>query len=324
MATDLLSDALAMVRLTGALIFRIDVHGPWGIAGHPTVEKFASLLPAGTNQVIAFHLVLDGKCWVRQGTQDWFMVPPGQAVVVAQGDPHGLCDQPGRTLAPFASMLSGRSVVDVRHARFDTGPGDSTSLLCGFLGCDCHAFEPLCEALPALFCVPLGDKLQALVQYAVDNALDDRPGSASLRVRLAELLFMEALRTYMQSLPADATGWLAGLRDPLVGRALCALHAAPSRHWTVDELARVVASSRSSLASRFHQLINTAPMHYLTQLRMRLAARQLAEGKASMAGIAEAVGYESSAAFQRAFKRHFGVPPATWRREAGKATTPAG
>lgn len=316
MAADLLSDALAMVRLTGALIFRVDIHGPWGIAGHPTLEKFAPLLPPGTNQVMAFHVVLDGECWVRHADGDWFAVSPGQAVVIAHGDPHGLGDQPGRELTPLAGMLNGHSLQDVRHIRFDNGPGRSTSLLCGFLGCDRHAFEPLCHALPPMFSVTLGKHLAALTQYAATDALDDRPGAASLRVRLAELLFMESLRLYMQNLPADATGWLAALRDPLVGRSLRVLHAEPCRHWTVDELAGTIASSRSCLAARFRELIGEAPMHYMTRLRMQLAAQHLSQGHDSVASIADAVGYDSCAAFQRAFKRYFGVPPATWRRTA--------
>jgi AraC-like DNA-binding protein len=318
MVVDLLSDVLTMVRLTGALIFRVDIHGPWGIAAHPTLEKYAALLPPDTNQIIAFHVVLDGECWVRHAAHDWFAVPTGKAVVVAHGDPHALGDQPGRTLVPFAAMLEGRSLLDLRHARFETGPGRSTSLLCGFLGCDRHAFEPLFHSLPPVFSVILGERLDALVHYAATDALDDRPGAASLRVRLAELLFMETLRLHMQSLPADATGWLAALRDPLVSRALRALHASPCRRWSVEELASTVASSRSSLATRFRELIGEPPMHYLTRLRMQLAARHLSQRACSMASVADEVGYDSSAAFQRAFKRCFGVPPATWRRRSGQ------
>lgn len=322
MAVDLLSDVLTLVRLTGALIFRVDFHGPWGVAGHPTLEKFAPLLPPGTNQVMAFHVVLDGECWMHHATRDWFAVAPGEAVVVTRGDLHGLGDQPGRPLTPFVDMLGGRSLLDVRRVRFDTGPGGSTSLLCGFLGCDRQAFEPLFQALPPLIKVNLGERLNALVHYAVTEALDDCPGAASLRVRLAELLFTEALRTYMRVLPADATGWLAGLRDPLVGRALRTLHADPCRHWTVEELARAIASSRSCLATRFRELIGEAPMHYLTHLRMQLATQHLRQGHGSLASIADAVGYDSSAAFQRAFKRHFGVPPAAWRRTTASLPRP--
>jgi AraC-like DNA-binding protein len=314
MAVDLLSDVLTMIRLTGALVFRVDMQGPWGVAAHPTLEQYASLLPSGTDQIIAFHVVLDGQCWVRHASRDWFAVSAGQAVVLPHGDPHDLGDRPGRTLVPFMSMLEGRSPQELRHVRFDSGPGDSVRLLCGFLGCDRRAFEPLFQSLPAVFDVTLGEHLGAMVRYAVADALDDRAGAASLRVRLAELMFTETLRLHMQSLPAGATGWLAGLRDPLVGRAWRAMHEFPCRRWSVDELAGAVAGSRSSLASRFRELIGEPPMHYLARLRMQAAARHLSQRTCSIVRIANEVGYDSSAAFQRAFKRSFGVPPATWRR----------
>lgn len=316
MACDLLSDALTLVRLTGALIFEVDLEGTWGVAGHPTLEQFAPLLPRGTTQIIAFHVVLEGHCWIRHASRDWFELPAGHAVVIAQGDPHDICDKPGRATAPFSSMFEERDVVDVRRVRFRNGSGGSAQLLCGFLGCDQRAFEPLRRSLPPVFEVELGARMDTLVHYAVANALDDSPGAAGLRGRLAELLFLSALRLYMRNLPTDATGWLAGLRDPLVGLALQAMHAQPSRRWTVDELAAAVASSRSVLAERFRAIIGEPPMHYLTRLRMQLAARRLDESRDSIARVADEVGYDSSAAFQRAFKRCFGTPPAAWRHHA--------
>ncbi len=316
MAVDLLSDVLTTVRLIGALIFRVDLRGPWGVAGDPTLQKFAPLLPPGTNQIVAFHIVLNGKCWMRHERHDWFQVPAGRAVIVPRGDPHQLCDRPGRTLVPFADMLEGRPLPEIRHVRFDAGSGPSVSLLCGFLGCDRHAFESLFHALPPIFDVALGGGPEALARYAAAQALDEYPGAQSLRVRMAEVLFMEALREYMRSIPADATGWLAGLRDPLVARALSALHAAPGRNWSVQELATQIASSRSSLATRFRTVVGEPPMHYLTRWRMQLAARALGERSCSIDGIASEVGYESSAAFQRAFKRRFAMTPAAWRQQA--------
>lgn len=315
MTTDLLSDVLAMVRLTGALIFQVDITGPWGVEGEPTVEKFAPLLPPGTNHVIAFHIVLEGECWFRHGSCGWFAVRTGHAAVIACGDRHDLCDQPGRATVPFAVMLGGRSLLDVRHVHFEAGPGNTTSLLCGFLGCDERAFEPLCRSLPPVFQVDLGEHMRTLVRYAVTNALDDGPGAAGLRGRLAELLFLGALRLYMRDLPANASGWLAGLRDPVIGRALQAMHAQPCRPWTVDDLAAAAASSRSALAARCTEVLGEAPMHYLARLRMYLAARALTDSRKSLATVAADVGYDSPAAFQRAFKRSFGVPPAAWRRQ---------
>lgn len=323
MATDLLSDALALVRLAGALIFEVETRGAWGVTSHLVVEKFARLLPPGTTQVIAFHVLLDGRCWVHHVSSGWFEMQPGHAVVIAQGDEHDLCDQPGRAAASFETMLGGRSVTELRHVRVGDEPGHATRILCGFVGCDRHAFAPLCHALPPLFNVALGARMDTLVRYAIAYGLDDAPGAAALRSRLAELLFLSALRVYMRSLPQDATGWLAGVRDPLVGCALQALHEDPCRHWSVDELALAIASSRSTLAERFRAVIGEPPMHYLARLRMQLAARRLGDSHHSVARVADEVGYESSAAFQRAFKRCFGVPPATWRRQGATPRTGA-
>ncbi|MCE5232355.1 MAG: AraC family transcriptional regulator [Mizugakiibacter sp.] len=316
MPFDLLSAALELVRLTGALMFRVDLREPFGIASDPAQDRFAALLPTGTSQVVAFHIVLDGACWMRHAPTEWFRAAAGDAVVMPLGGAHDVADRPQRPRASLAAALQGRSVPDLRRVVFGDGPNVSASLLCGFLGCDRRAFEPLFNALPACFRVRLDDCFDTLVRFAVGETQDDGPGTASLRLRLAELLFMQALRRWMQELPGDATGWLAGLRDPQVGRALRALHEAPCKRWTVEELADAAASSRSSLAVRFRELIGEPPMHYLTHLRMQLAARQLCQRACSVASLADEVGYDSAAAFQRAFKRCFGVPPAAWRRSA--------
>ncbi|MGH8274020.1 MAG: cupin domain-containing protein [Gammaproteobacteria bacterium] len=316
MAADPLSDVLAMVRLSGALTFRVDIKGPWGIAGDPTLDKFASVLPPGTNHIIAFHIVISGECWVRHASRDWFPVPQGHAVVFPHGDRHELADQRGRRTAPFAAMLGGRPLLALRRERFESGPGPRTSILCGFLGCDRRAFEPLFTSLPPLFTVCFKGHNDALLDYAANEALEERPGADSLRVRMAELLFMEALSLHMQTLPENATGWLAGLRDPLVGRALRALHETPAQPWTVETLAAEINSSRSSLAGRFSDVIGDPPMRYLTGVRMQRAALYLINRTCSIDRVASEVGYESSAAFQRAFKHHFGTPPAAWRRAA--------
>lgn len=316
MAIDLLSDVLTLVRLTGALVFEVNLKGTWGVSGHPTLKKFAPLLPGGTTQVIAFHIVCEGQCWVQHASRGWFELPTGHAVVITHGDPHDICDQPGRTTVPFTEMLHGQSLPDLRRVSFEYGAGKATRLLCGFVGCDQRVFDPLCCSLPPVFEVDLGSRVDTLVRYALENALDDSLGAAGLRSRLAELLFLSAVRLYMRGLPADATGWLAGLRDPLIGRALQALHQAPCQRWSVESLAISVGCSRSVLAERFRQVIGEPPMHYLTRLRMQIAARRLDESHHSVTRVADEIGYDSSAAFQRAFKRCFGVPPATWRRHS--------
>ncbi|MDN5865390.1 MAG: AraC family transcriptional regulator [Gammaproteobacteria bacterium] len=316
MDVDVLSDALDMVRLSGALVFRVDIRGPWGIAGDPALNKFASVLPAGSNHIIVLHIVISGECWVRHASCGWFRMPRGHAVVLAHGDRHDLADRRGRPTIPFTKMLDGRPVVKLRHERFETGTGETTGILCGILGCDRSSFEPLCSSLPALFTVALDERANQLTRYAANEAVEACPGADSLRVRMAELLFMETLRLYMQDLPSDATGLLAGLRDPLIVHALRALHKAPQKPWSVESLAACTHTSRSSLAERFREVIGEPPMHYLTRLRMHRAGRYLNERTWPVDQVADEVGYESSAAFQRAFKRHFGVPPAAWRRAA--------
>ncbi len=314
MGNDLLSDALALVRLSGALVLEIDINGPGGIASCPLPGKLLPMLPAGTTHVIALHVVLEGSGWIRQGSGPWVLLPAGHAAILPHGGRHELCDRPGRMTVAFETLLDGTGLSGLRHVCVGAATGAPLRLLCGMLGCDRRAFEPLCSALPPMFEVDLGAHMDTLVDQATDNALDDSPGAAGLRGRYAELLFLSALRLHMLGLSADATGWLAGLRDPLVGRALQALHAQPSRHWTMDQLAVRLACSRSALAERFRATIGEPPMHYLARLRMQVAARRLDESRHSVARVAEEVGYDSTAAFQRAFKRRFGVPPATWRR----------
>lgn len=214
----------------------------------------------------------------------------------------------------MSELLAGGSILTARDLHFQHAGDGRSKVLCGFLGSDRRAFAPLFAALPALFRVRYGEAAQDLLRYAVATVRREAPGAHALRLRVAELLFVEALRQYLAQLPDDATGWLAGLRDPLVGRALSLLHRDPARAWNVDRLARAVDASRSALASRFSTLIGEAPMHYLTRLRLQRAAQRLRDTACGIDVIAAEVGYASSAAFQRAFKRSYGAPPGAWRR----------
>jgi len=316
MAMDLLSDALSMVRLTGAVLFRVEVNGSWCVSAAPMLEDFAPALPPGTNHLVVFHVLLSGECVLRCPPGPWRPARPGDALVLPHGQLHEFGDHRGDNPQSFRALMRNRSPLDLRQLRFDTGNGPHTEVLCGFLGCDRRAFAPLFSALPAMFVTSLGEGAQPLIRYSVDEVLGDAPGVQSLRVRLAELMFVEALRGYIRALPPDATGWLAGLRDPLVGRALRLMHETPRVDWTVESLSERAACSRSLLAERFKMVIGEAPMHYLTRLRMHHAARRLGDSGRSLEAIADEVGYASPAAFQRAFKRCFGVPPGAWRREA--------
>jgi AraC-like DNA-binding protein len=199
------------------------------------------------------------------------------------------------------------------------GGGAPTRFVCGYLALSRSIFRPLLEALPPALCIPLGDGpaaalLRELFRAGVRESSALGPGAVSMLAKLAELLFVEALRRYGARLPPGGKGWLAGVRDPHVGRALALLHGEPGRSWTVDELARGAALSRSALAERFTALVGEPPIQYLLRWRLALAARELRSGSDSISRIAERTGYESEAAFSRAFKREFGTPPAAWRK----------
>ena len=255
MSADILSDVFRLVHLTGAMIFRFDVFGRWRIANSATTAAdLARLLPSGTDQIIVFHIVSEGECWMRHPPGDWVHTRAGDAVMLAHGAAHDIANQIETVPIPFREVLGDRSFLALRSLRFDRGTEPTVQIVCGFLGCNKRAFAPLCTSLPDFCKVSFGEPAKALLRYAISETLNERPGANALRVRMAELLFMEALRLYMKSLPEKATDWLAAVRDPVVGRALHALHEAPDRHWSVKTLAAEAASSRSNLAERFRDL----------------------------------------------------------------------
>lgn len=314
-AADFLSDVFRLIRLSGALTFRFDITGHWYIKNAATeVSSLASVLPPGTDQIIIFHLVNAGRCRMRHPPEAWVDMCAGDIAVLAHGVAHEIANDTNAGPVPFREVLGKRSIFGLRSLRFERGTEPSVQIVCGFLGCSRRAFAPLCASLPDFCKVTLGEPARSLVRYADAEALDEAPGADTLRLRMAEILFMEAMRLHAKTLPQDATGWLAGLRDPLVARALQALHHAPCRSWSVAALAKASGSSRSTLATRFRDVMGESPMHYLVRLRMQLAASHLSERGCGIDAVASEVGYESSAAFQRAFKRCYGMPPAAWRR----------
>ncbi len=226
--------------------------------------------------------------------------------------------------ARAASAIDGEPSAAVQHAdqmtaRLDGGGTEHATVVCGFLGCDARPFNPLLAALPRMLHMPgaaaKGGWLGHFIRVAVEEANLKRPGGEAVLERLSEMMFVDVVRRYLEDLPANQTGWLAGLRDRFVGRALSLLHERPSHSWTIDELGDAVGLSRSALHERFGELVGQPPMQYLAQWRMQVASRLLLESTMNVASIALETGYESEAAFSRAFKRLVGVPPATWRRE---------
>ncbi len=319
---DALSQTLRVVHLVGAIFLHGRFTAPWCYAS-PHADAAAPHLEPGAERVVIFHLITEGECWVEMRGQPPTHLSAGDAVVFTQGHAHRMASAPGLVPASGAQLQE----VLARRPRVLAygGGGAGTKLVCGYLACDARLAGLLLAGLPPLVRVSLrgssaGVWLEASLRYALAEARSPRPGGAGVLAKLAEVLFIEVLRLYMnQAGPGEAgaerSGWLAGVGDRIVGAALRELHARPAHTWTLDELARAAASSRSVLAERFQQLVGQTPMHYLTQWRMLLASQLLARGNSPLAQIAEAVGYQTDTAFSRAFRREFGVPPAAWRRQ---------
>ena len=330
---DTLSDVLRAVRLTGAVFFDVKAASPW-VAETPPARQLAGLM-RGAEHVIEYHVITRGECWGGLVGEAPTHLVAGDVVAFPQGDAHILSSAPGMRAPRGAALSSGAdsipfSVVMARTADPDTqlplklrAGGDcddgGTHVVCGFLACDARPFNPLLAALPRMLHVrdrPGSDDgwLSRFVHVALAESTEPRAGGATVLARLSELMFVELVRRHIDAMPPGQTGWLAGLRDEHVGRALGLLHARPAHPWTLDQLAREANLSRSALAERFTHLVGQPPMQYLAHWRMQLAAGLLAAGADKVAGVALRVGYDSEAAFSRAFRRLVGVPPATWRR----------
>jgi AraC-like DNA-binding protein len=325
--SDTLSDVLEAVRLTGALFFLVDACTPWVAEAPASVHLAPAILPHAQH-VVSYHVVSQGTCWCESPGHASMRLETGDVLVVPRGHAYQLASACGlRTgwslddaLGWFRAMAGGHLPFVVTEG--GSGP-ERLQLVCGFLGCDAMPFNPVLTTLPTLLKVRVhgdsGNRLNALLEFAVAESNRARPGSRSVLLRIAELVFVEVLRSYLTSASEDATSWLGGLRDPVVGRALARLHAQPARAWTLPQLARETGASRSVLAERFTYFVGHPPMLYLTRWRMQLAAGRLAAGTAPVSAVAAEVGYESEAAFCRAFKKVTSVTPASWRsrRRAG-------
>jgi AraC-like DNA-binding protein len=336
MGADTLSDVLEAVRLKCAVFFDVDTTDPWA-AETPSAKVIAPAVMPEAGHVIDYHVLASGSCWAALVEHD---APPvrmtaGDVVAFPHGDAHVLASAPG--LRGEEDWSRFRRPQDAGQlpllVNLDGGGHERAHLLCGFLGCDARPFNPLLDSLPRILHLRRADNAASravadFARLAVQEAREKRAGGNSVLSRLGELMFMELVRRHVQTLPQESGGWLAGLRDRQVGRALNLLHGAPRRAWTLELLARETAMSRSSLVERFSAFIGLPPMQYLQKWRLQLAARQLAEGHENIATIAAHAGYESEAAFSRAFKKMAGMPPAAWRNAAGAPlpakTAPAG
>ena len=328
---DALSDVLRVVQLTGAVFLDGTFSAPWCTIGQADSALCSGYLPP-SERVVSFHLVTEGSCWAMlpHDRGNALHVDAGDLIVVPQGETHVLGSSIDLSPVPAGPLLANQmettpgEVMTLAHG----GGGAVTRIVCGFLAARDIWRNPLLSALPRLFKVGMrrtnASWLESSLRFATAEAASAHAGRATVLAKLAELVFVEAVRRYVDTMPDGRKGWLAGLRDRFVARALTLMHARPAHPWTVEDLARQVGMSRSGLALRFADLLGVPPMQYLAQWRLQLAAQQLRLGDRSLASVAEDVGYESEAAFSRAFKREFGVPPATWRRNAGRSAGRAG
>lgn len=315
---DLLADMLRTLRLTGSVFLNARFSSPFGVISPRQYDVRTPM--AHLRHVSIFHLIATGGCTVEIATGERRTVAAGDILLLPFADAHKFWH------GDFAEMAFGPDLMrpgpvaglwTVDHG----GGGETTRMVCGFIESAELLFAPIFRSLPPLLVDRTGDeKVGALLTSTVKEILQladaAAPGTELMLGRLMEALFIEVIRRHAVRLPASATGWLAALNDPIVGRALGLVHGDPARRWTVDELAREAGASRTVLAERFHAVMGQAPIAYVTGWRMQLAAERLRNGNDGIAAIAAAVGYESEAAFNRAFRRVVGVTPGRWRDDA--------
>jgi AraC-like DNA-binding protein len=330
MSVDTLSDVLQAVRLKGAVFFDVDTTVPW-VAEAPPAKVVANAVMPESEHVIEYHVITSGSCWASVIGHDVEPVhlTAGDAVAFPQGDAHVMSSAPGMRGEPDLGLFK-RPENEAQLPlllNLDGGGRERTHLVCGFLGCDSRPFNPLLESLPRILHVSGSTAARSAWQdeftrFAVMEAREKRAGGAGILSKLGELMFVELVRRYLETLPEGSTGWLAGLKDRHIGRALNLLHAQPTKAWTLEDLAKEIGLSRSAFAERFTAIVGVPPMQYLQKWRLQMAAARLADGTSNIATIAAEVGYESEAAFSRAFKKTVGVPPAEWRskRSASSAS----
>ncbi len=323
---DAFSEVLSAVKLRGALFFNAEFSAPWGFAS-PGSEWLAPELVPGAEHLVIYHLLIEGSAFVQIDGGQPVGLSEGDIVMFPHGDPHRMGNgRPSQLLDPEAvlTLIRCRSFGLMRAG----GGGETTRFVCGYMSCDQQLCRPILRGLPPLLRVNIrtgqsGRWLEDSIRRLVEEVDSRQPGSEAMLAKISEALFVETLRQYVAGLPPGQHGWLTGARDNVVGKSLAILHSRVDHPWTIAELAKEVGLSRSALVERFSRYLDEPPMAYLTRWRLQLAARRLTSTPRSVAEIAGEVGYESEAAFNRAFKREFGIPPARFRRERRTAPTGA-
>ncbi len=330
MSRDTLSDLLRVVRLRGAFFFYIRGADPWVVETSQSRDLIPRIMP-GVEHMMEFHGIANGSCWAAIVGEQPIRLHEGDVVLFPHGDAHVMSSTPGMRARiydaglqftprppqlPYCLSVSGENAA---VAHLDGGGSEKTTVVCGFLGCDARPFNPLLASMPRVLRMPgiAADRsswVASFLRSVVEESSGKRPGGEAVLERMSEMLFVEVLRRYADALAPDQTGWLAGMRDEAVGRALALLHEKPADPWTLGRLGEETAMSRSTLHDRFVHFIGQPPMQYLAQWRMQLAAARLRDSDAKVIEVALEVGYESEAAFSRAFRRVVGESPGAWRR----------
>lgn len=308
------------MHLTGGVFLDAEFTSPWCVSSRIGPEDCRAFLPAPAH-VIAYHYVTEGRLLLEVNGQSAVAVRAGEIILLPRNDMHRLgsaLNVRAVSADDLIQPMRNGGLARIVHG----GGGERTRILCGFLGVDTPN-PPIALILPAVLTLTVdheasGAWIESSFRFAAQELVAGPPGSPTVLAKLAELLFIEAVRRHLASLPAEQSGWLAGFRDPIVGRALALLHGRKAHPWTAEELAREVGASRSAFADRFTTLMGEPPMRYLARQRLQFAAQRLRESHESVAGIGLDAGYDSEAAFSRAFKREFGKPPAAWRKERMK------
>lgn len=315
---DVLSNTLSSLRISGSLLLRETYEAPWGVA-IPSGDSLRKLLGVVSGaRVVAFHLVEAGFCNIKLENGDEVAISAGELAVCFGGEAHQISRGENPHILPVEALLA--NAGNVNPTKKSKGE-HSTSLMCGVFLLHDTLFNPLIAALPPLLHASISrsgefHNLSGVARLMAQEIDRKSFGSGYMVERLVEVLCAEAIRAHIETVPGQEVNWLNGIKDPIVGRAIAAIHSNPGDNWSVKRLAECVALSPSRFAARFTSSIGDSPMAYITKWRMNVACRQLIGAKQNIAQVASSVGYESMAAFSRTFKKHAGLPPAAWRAQA--------
>lgn len=318
---DVLSEVLKVVKLQGAMFYNGEFSAPWSFLS-PASCSYVPFLAPGAGHVIIYHLLIEGHASAHLEGGEGVRLEAGDLVIFPHGDRH-IVENGSPTVPVDMSLELARVFAQgLKVSRFGGG-GEVTRFICGYMACDSRLSQTFLSGLPPVFKVSIrndasGRWLENSIRFTV-NEDASRAGGEAVIAKLSEVLFVETLRAYIAELPPGQTGWLGGARDPEVGKALALIHRNPAHPWTVATLATQAGTSRSVLAERFRHYLNETPVAYLTRWRLQLGAQRLSATSHSVAQVAAEVGYESEAAFNRAFKREFEMPPARFRKQAREA-----